>query len=117
MDTWKIKNDLLLSKYAEEIKAQQESGLSIREWCKENGIPTSTFTLHQRKIREAVLGVNEELSRSNKTINLAHVQFQPSEPAKSNAAISLVKNGISIEINNNASTDLIKCVFEVLQNA
>lgn len=71
MDARKIKRKLNLQAWAEQIKAQQESGMSIRDWCKANNVSTSTFSLRQRKVREAVLDVNKDLSMANAAINMA----------------------------------------------
>lgn len=42
-----------LLKWSERIASCRNSGMSVREWCKVNGIPPSTYYNQQRKVFEA----------------------------------------------------------------
>lgn len=47
-------NDIIISKtdlWADRIHAFQESGLSRKDWCQQNGIPQSTLSYWIRKIQ------------------------------------------------------------------
>ena len=50
-----VKHDVKLQEWAEQIKAQQESGMTVRKWCAENGIVPKTYYYHLRKVREQCL--------------------------------------------------------------
>jgi len=39
----KIKQEVRLQEWSAQIEAQQASGLTIREWCAENGIKPNTY--------------------------------------------------------------------------
>ena len=39
---------------SERIRACRNSGMSVREWCKENGIALSTYYHQQRKVYETM---------------------------------------------------------------
>ncbi|ADU21668.1 IS66 family insertion sequence element accessory protein TnpA [Ruminococcus albus] len=47
-----IKKEMQLQEWSAQIKAQQASGLTIREWCKEKGIKPNTYYNRLRKVRE-----------------------------------------------------------------
>ena len=47
-----IKQKVRLQEWFSQIEAQQASGLTIREWCAENGINAKTFHYRPRKVRE-----------------------------------------------------------------
>ena len=47
-----IKQEVRLKEWAAQIEAQQASGLTIREWCAENGIKPNTYYNRLRKVRE-----------------------------------------------------------------
>ena len=47
-----IKKEMQLQEWSAQIKAQQASGLTIQEWCKENGIKPNTYYNRLRKVRE-----------------------------------------------------------------
>ena len=47
-----IKKEMQLQEWSAQIKAQQASGLTIKQWCEENGIKPNTFYCRLKKIRE-----------------------------------------------------------------
>ena len=47
-----IRQEVRLQEWSELIKAQQASGLTIKEWCEENGIKPNTYYCRLKKIRE-----------------------------------------------------------------
>ena len=49
-----LKRGMQLQEWAAQIEAQQASGLTIREWCAENGIKPNTYYNRLRKVREHV---------------------------------------------------------------
>ena len=46
-----VKNEVQLREWQEQIKAQQSSGLTVQQWCKENGVNIKTYYYHLRKVR------------------------------------------------------------------
>ncbi|WP_296586232.1 hypothetical protein [Ruminococcus sp.] len=47
-----VKKEMQLQEWTAQIEAQQASGLTIREWCEENGIKPNTYYNRLRKVRE-----------------------------------------------------------------
>ncbi|WP_318257225.1 IS66 family insertion sequence element accessory protein TnpA [Ruminococcus sp. XPD3002] len=47
-----IRQAVRLQEWSELIKTQQASGLTIKQWCEENGIKPNTFYCRLKKIRE-----------------------------------------------------------------
>ena len=47
-----IKQAVRLQQWSELIKTQQASGLTIKQWCEENGIKPNTYYCRLKKIRE-----------------------------------------------------------------
>lgn len=47
----------------------QSSGMSVKAWCRENGISTSSYYHYLRKIRESVLDENQLVSIGKPTIS------------------------------------------------
>ena len=39
----KVKKEVKLSKWAEMVRKRNESGLTVTDWCKENGINLKTY--------------------------------------------------------------------------
>lgn len=44
----------LLQEWAKRVKECRSSGLSVKEWCKENNVAMSTFYTWQKKVFNAV---------------------------------------------------------------
>ena len=47
-----VKQELRLREWSEQIERQQSSGLSVEQWCDENGINPKTYYYRLRKVRE-----------------------------------------------------------------
>ena len=47
-----FKQEVRFSDWTERIEAQQASGLTVPQWCAENGIKTKSFYYRLRRVRE-----------------------------------------------------------------
>ena len=47
-----VKQDVRLREWAEQLEAQQASGLTVPQWCAENGIKTKSFYYRLRRVWE-----------------------------------------------------------------
>lgn len=47
-----VKQEFRMREWAEQIEAQQASGMTVQKWCEENGINPKTYYYHLRKLRE-----------------------------------------------------------------
>ena len=50
-----VKQDVRLQEWSAQIEAQQASGLTVRQWCIENGVKPKTYYYHLKKVREQFL--------------------------------------------------------------
>lgn len=50
----KVKKEIKLAQWMEMIRQRNESGLSVTEWCKENGINIKTYYYRLKRVRQAV---------------------------------------------------------------
>lgn len=95
-----VKRDVQLQEWTEQIKAQQESGMTVTAYCAQNGINIKTYYYHLRKIREHCL---------------------ESEPAivsvavpRSNSDIRIEKNGLQISLPADISADTLLALVHEL---
>ncbi|SFC81048.1 IS66 family insertion sequence element accessory protein TnpA [Ruminococcus albus] len=95
-----IKQEVRLQEWTAQIEAQQASGLTIREWCKENGIKPNTYYNRLRKVRE---------------------QYMEKPPAIvpvsipcSNENIRIEKNGLQISLPADISADTLTALVHEL---
>ena len=50
-----IKAGISVQKWEEQIRACRESGKTVKEWCRDNGIPVGTYYARLRRVREAAI--------------------------------------------------------------
>ena len=49
-----VKKQVQQAEWAERIQRCSESGLTVSEWCRENGINLKTYYYHLRKLRKEI---------------------------------------------------------------
>lgn len=56
----KVKKEVKLAQWAEMLRIRNESGLSVTDWCKQNGINPKTYYYRLKRIRQAVCSEIEQ---------------------------------------------------------
>jgi hypothetical protein len=56
----KIKNEVKLKQWVEMIQQRNESGLTVTDWCKENGINLKTYYYRLKRVRQTVCSEIEQ---------------------------------------------------------
>ena len=95
-----IKKEMQLQEWSAQIKAQQASGLTIQEWCKENGIKPNTYYNRLRKVREQYI-------ENSPTIVSVSVPC-------SNENIRIEKNGLHISLPADVAAELLTALVREL---
>lgn len=95
-----VKRDVQLREWSEQIKAQQESGMTVTAYCAQNGINIKTYYYHLRKVRE---------------------QCMESEPAivpvaipRTASDIRIEKNGLQITLPSDISPGTLLTLVQAL---
>ena len=98
-----------LREWSERINACRNSGMSVREWCKGNGIALSTYYNQQRKVFEAAKTAAEEEHHTK----FAEIRL----PRQSNAPIATLRIGkVEADIYSGADEETIRTVCRVLKS-
>lgn len=109
------KHEMLKAQWKKLIKEQNESGLSIREWCRENNVSHGKFYYWQRIIREEALVKAGTLAI---TVQTQFVEVRPSiTEIKANnqgTCAILRSNGNEIEIFNGADPNTLALVLNLI---
>ena len=50
----RVKKEVKLAQWAEMVKSRNESGLTVTDWCKRNGINLKTYYYRLKRVRQAV---------------------------------------------------------------
>ena len=88
-----VKRNVHLQEWKEQIKAQQESGMTVTAFCAENGINLKTYYYRLRKVRENCI-------ESAPAIVPMPIQHQSSE-------IRIEKNGLQITLPTDTSSEIL----------
>ena len=95
-----VKQDVRLQEWSAQIEAQQASGLTVRQWCIENGVKPKTYYYHLKKVREQFLD-------SSPAIVPLSVQQQSLD-------IRIEKNSLQISLPSNISPDTLLALVQTL---
>lgn len=95
-----------LAVWAERVTECRNSGLRVRDWCKENGICEQTYYKWQKRIYE--------LSQPQQEVCFAEIT--PNQPVYSNTAVTVRIAGIEANIHSGADKATIETVLRVLKS-
>ena len=99
-----IKKKVSLNEWQQRIIDCQNSGMSVRAWCLENGIKKSSYYNYLRRIRESVLEENRII---------------PIEPPQSElhpvSEIRIKSGEITVTLPENVSADRLTAVIAALK--
>ena len=107
-----VKKNIRLQEWNRQIEEQKASGLSVQEWCIQNGINLKTYYYHLRKVREKFLRSGKaENAQEKKEPERAVV---PILTATSDRNITIEKNGLRITLPENISAEVLIAVVSKL---
>ena len=98
-----IKTTVSMEQWQQRIMECQQSGMSIKAWCQENSVATSSYYYYLRKIRESML--------QEKHL----VQLELPKPASS-SEIRVETCGITVILPETASAEQLTAVLSALKS-
>ena len=98
-----IKTTVSMEQWQQRIMECQQSGMSIKAWCQENGVATSSYYHYLRKIRENML---------------QEKQIVPLELPKavSVSEIRIETSGITVTLPETASAEQLTAILSALKS-
>lgn len=96
-----VKQELRLQEWMEQIKAQQESGMTVAAYCAQNGINIKTYYYHLRKVREQCLA--------------SEPAIVPVSVPRATSDIHIEKNGLQISLPADISADTLLALVHELR--
>jgi len=107
-----------MQEWIQQIEECQQSGLSVSEWCSNNGINTKTYYNRRKRVREELLEGTEPggvLALSNGHPGMPVFASIPVSKMNSYTAAATVQIGTYIaEINNGADLETVDGVLRAL---
>ena len=108
----KVKKTVRLQEWERQIEEQKTSGLSVQEWCRQNGIAAKTYYYHLRKVKEEMLKSGK--SESDQAQNETERAVVPILTAPVVGNITIEKNGLRIILPENISAEVLVSVVDRL---
>lgn len=105
-----VKKEYQLQQWAGCVKEQKESGLTIRQWCSEQGISEHAYYYRLHKVRQSMCNVLEQAPVSQ----LAEIPLSAPSGKGANLHIALSKGTVDI---TGAGLDVVERVLRVLSHA
>lgn len=102
----KTKQEIRHAEWQKQYEAYQNSGQPLQKWCEENGINIKTFYYRLRKVREKVLEQTEKHEI---------VPISTAVPIQQNECICITASGMTIEIPNSTSSEMLCAVIASLK--
>ena len=100
-----VKRQLMLEEWEKQVVDCRSSGLSVQEWCIQNGINLKTYYYHLRRVREEILKQSRNENKQVKNDTVRAVVPILSVPASEN--ITIEKNGLHISLPSDIATDTL----------
>ena len=96
-----------LALWAERISACRKSGLSVKTWCKENGVCEQTYYKWQKKLFA--------MAKAQQELQFAEVTPVMAMNGNCQIAISIRGGGVAADIHNGADPVTVECVLRILK--
>ena len=99
-----VKEQVRLENWAAEVESCAASGLTVRQWCNENGMSPKTYYYHLRKVRESVIeSAPEIVPLSNRVVASEKIEISDGE--------------VNISLPADMNIEALSAVIRVMKNA
>lgn len=118
MDTRLITTQLRHRSWMEEYARQQESGLTVREWCEQVGITTKTFYYRLKILRKEALSLaNVEASPEACAPPTEFVKVNLPQAQAGSSGIKIKLSDAEISISPDSNAEHVRMVLEAIAHA
>ena len=99
-----VKKQVRLENWASEVESCTTSGLTVQQWCRENGMSPKTYYYHLRKVRESIIESEPVIvPLNNKVVSSEKIEISDGE--------------IKISLPPDMNIEALSAVIRVLKNA
>ena len=117
MDTQLVATQMRHRSWMEDYARQQDSGLTVKAWCQENGITQKTFYYRLKVLREeacSLMNLESNKSSVKPEPEFVRVGFSNSVNA---SGIRIKLDSAEISISPDASNEHVRMVLEAIAHA
>ncbi len=118
MNVTKVKNQMRMQEWAKLVEAREESGLSIKQWCKQNDLQEAQYYYYLRKLRLAACeNLPVETSKDLQFTLVPNPVRDISSVSSEQSNIKITFPSAIVEIGHEADEAQIRLKLEVLLRA
>jgi transposase-like protein len=118
MNVTDLKTKMHMQEWAKLIETRQDSGLSIKEWCRQNNLHESQYYYYLKKLRLAACEAFPSEPQDGAQFALVPKQARASNPIITGASsIKITLSNAVVEIGEGANEAQVRFTLEVLLNA
>ena len=99
----RIKSKVKCDEWQEQVNSQITSGLTVKEWCRQNNVNAKTYYYHLRRVREKLCDEQEHLVVP---VNVPELT--------ASSKIHIEKNGLSITLPSDISIQTLTALVHEL---
>ena len=115
MNSVTVSKQLRLSRGSALVKACQESGLKVREWCDLNGVTKDTYYYWKRKLKDLCL---DQMDIPSFVDISGEFPSQSTTPQRApEASASVILQGVRIDVYESASPAFLRKLMEAATDA
>ena len=101
-----VKRQFMHEEWEKQVIDCRSSGLTVQEWCRQNGVNDKTYYYRLRQVREKCLEARAE--KAEKTSEKENIQAVVPLPMKSAyGEIQIEKNGLHISLPSDIAADTL----------
>ena len=97
-----------LAEWSRRVEACRNSGLSVGQWCRENGVAVSTYFSWQRKVFQALKEVRE--------VTFAEVPITEHWQASGHIAAAMEISGVRIQVYEGADEATLQAILQAAKS-
>ena len=108
-----VKRQFMHEEWEKQVIDCRSSGLTVQEWCRQNGVNDKTYYYRLRQVREKCLEARtEKVEKTSKQENIQTVVPLPMKSAY--GEIQIEKNGLHISLPSDIAADTLLALVEKL---
>jgi len=122
MRVQEVKRQILVQEWAEQINERKQSGLTVKQWCNENGIHIKTYYNRMKRVREEFL---DNMDTESALQVSRHGRWSPGQlnapvfatmpmPQRGGVAVTVHIGTHNAEIHNGADPETAESVLRAL---
>jgi hypothetical protein len=117
MDAREVKYAMFLQESKQMILARQESGLTVKQWCKANGLSENTYYYRTKRLRHAAIAEKMSgIEMQQHLPTLVKVEMSPEQARFDGATMKLTISSGTLEIPVGTKADAITEVLKAMQS-